>query len=377
MNFILLIFFLIFTHCLKGHKISSGRSSPLLESYGCLQRNNITLFIPFLRDDAMISSIDLLTGLEDPCFSMFLFAHYSRKIVQWNGNGNDVDFDSRFKELNDFEIIEFIESLYEQQVEKDAATKQILLIAHYGGMNEKVLNAIGLLDRETEWNVIVTCSFDCLNCNVFQHLPVNRIMPITSKRGIKKRLKSIVKNPDFNENEFLKYIKLDNVNLACLANKTVHVFMVLPSVELLQNTVLIVNNTQGISTQIILYISNHEAERFWTYYIEKNGWKNIINIVFQRNTKFLPQRNTAEVYLIPDPTEQRYADLFTSEDFCSPGRKSFVFYEFKSSTANSTNWNNNMHQACRKNFERVSLKNLNRDEFFENFTEEVVTASCF
>ena len=291
MQFNLMIILLIFTHCFKGHKISSKRSSSLLESYGCLERTNITLFVPFSFDDL---NIGLLTGLEDPCFPMFFFYHHSRKIIQWNGNQNEVGFERRTSDLSESEIMEFIESLYEQQVDKETTTKQLLLLAHEKDIEGKVLKAIELLDRETEWSVIVTCRLDC---PIFQHLPINRIVPIFTKRAIKKRLKSIVKNPDFNENEFLKHIKLDNVNLACLANKTVHVFMLSISVELLQYTVLIVNNTQGFSTKIILY-APLPAEKFWTYYIEKNGWKNIINIVFQNKPKPLLQKNTDEVYLI-------------------------------------------------------------------------------
>ena len=383
MKFNLMIILLIFTHRFKGHEISSRRSSPLLESYGCLERTNITLFVPFLFDDL---NIDLLTGLEDPCFSMFFFYHHSRKIVQWNGNLNEVGFERRTSDLSESEILDFIESLYKQQ---DATTKQILIIAHEKEIEGKVLKAIELLDRETEWNVIVTCRLDC---PILQHLPINRIVPIFTKRNIQKRLKNIVKNPDFNENEFLTHIKVNNVNLTCLANKTVHVFMLSITVELLQNTVLIVNNTQGISPKIILY-APLPAEKFWTYYIEINGWKNIINIVFQRTPKPLPQKNTDEVYLIDEDLTRdvilidpyfdryygRYFDRHFEKSFCIRNDKSFVLYKFQIKRVLLFIEVSYVKNSTCGNFERVSF-NTNydtREEFSENFIGEVLSASCF
>ena len=149
--------------------------------------------------------------------------------------------------------MEFIESLYEQKVEKNDTTKQILLIDYSIEMKDKLLKAIELLDRETDWNVIINCS---THCPILQHFPINRILPRVILNPYTRNyqtLKDIIKNPDFNKNEFLKHIKLDNAKPTCLANKTIHVFMVDPSVKLLENMVQIIYNTQGLSTKIILY----------------------------------------------------------------------------------------------------------------------------
>ena len=53
-----------------------------------------------------------------------------------------------------------------------------------------------------------------MHCPILQHLPINQILPRVKlnpyTRNYQKTLKDIVKNSDFNNNEFLKHIKLDN-----------------------------------------------------------------------------------------------------------------------------------------------------------------------
>ena len=385
MKFNMMIFLFILTHCFKGCEMFSGKSSPLLESYGCLERTNITLFMPSLSRKNLYN---LLTDLDDPCCSIFYYSPQSRKIVQWNGDRNQVEYEMTMsKKLSESDTMEFIESLYEQQVEKDDTTKQILLIVYVVEMKDKVLKAIESLDRETDWNVIINCYFPC---PILQHLPINRIVPTNPFGGenYKKSFQDIVKNLDFNKTEFLKHIKLDNAKLTCLANKTIHVFMTYPSVKLLENMVQIIFKTQGLSTKIILYTGKYRwmPEEFWAYYIEKNGWKNIVNIVFKRDSKPLPQQNTGEIYLINEiMTKDTFGPKYLyHEDFCSPSRKSVVFYEFKNTILftkriNSTEWYNDIDSACRKNIEKVSFnKNYEfEEEFNENFIEEVFSASCF
>ena len=365
----------------------SRKSSPLLESYGCLERTNITLFMP----NSWITPLyDRLINSEDPCCSIFYYSHHSRKIVQWNGDQNQVENEKAMSTeiFSESDTMEFIESLYEKQVEKDGTTKQILLIDYSIEMKDKVSKAIESLDRETDWNVIISC---LKYCPILQHFPINRIVPRNSlTKSYLKSIRDIAKNPDFNKNEFLKHIKLDNAKLACLANKTIHVFMINPSVKVLENMVQIVYNTQRLSAKIILYAHNGfwMPTVFWTHYIEKNGWKNIVNIVFERDSKPLPQQNTGEVYLIDEimtknPFGQKY---LYHEDFCSLSRKYVTFYTFEDDyrstlfkDVNATEWYNDIDSACRKNIEKVSFnKNYEFEEDFnENFIEEVFSASCF
>ena len=379
MKFNMMIFLFILTHCFKGCEMFSRKSSPLLESYGCLERTNITLFTV---DSWGIYLYDLLTDLEDPCFSIFYYSHKSRNIVQWNGDRNQVEYEMTMsKKLSESETMEFIESLYEQQVEKNDTTKQILLVYYSTQMKVKVLKAIELLDRETDWNVIINCMVS--SCPILQHLPINRIVATNPFTGnYQKSFQDIVKNLDFNKNEFIKHIKLDNAKLTCLANKTIHVFMTYPSVELLENIVQIVYNTQELSTKIILYVDKFlwYPNKFWTYYIEKNGWKNIVNIVFRTSSKPLPHQNTDEVYLISEFGMYLFGELY----FCSLTRKSVVFYEFKipesfNKMIDSKEWYNDIYPACKKNIKMVSF-NKNYDSeggFAKNFIEEVFSASCF
>ena len=370
---------------LNGEEVFAGRNSPLLESFGCIDRTNVIAFLPSMDKDYY----EAFDHLKDPCININVVVHSTRKIVQLDEYRNKPESEKigikTFTE-NEFKI--FIEDLHQQQQQhhqqQQQQQQQVLLIMMYRFQTtNKGLRAIEKLERETDLNVMVICEIE--SCPILQDFPINHIFPVPWK-GVPKIITGIVQNPDFERNEFLKYVKLKgNVNCKCLTNKTIHIFMIYLSSELLENSFVVVNNCKDLNIKFILYTVWNVP--FWTNYIEKNGWKDMVKIERQRIvTPILPtQQNTKEVFLINDFIFYLpYSS--SSENLCFPTRKSIVFFKFpqtvnadRTSPGNSSNWYNSMDEKCRKNFELVSYNDKydSRDEFVQNFIEEVFKASCF
>ena len=86
-------------------------------------------------------------------------------------------------------------------------------------VEKSVVHALENLNTERNWNVIVVC----YRCPVSQRILVNRfVQTLLAQKKKKKKLKSLVRNPDFNKFEYLKHVKLDDERLKCLKNKTIY-----------------------------------------------------------------------------------------------------------------------------------------------------------
>ena len=385
----MIIFLVLTCVILNGEGVFAGRNSPLLESFGCIDKTNVTVFYPNIGRSLSI----VLKYLKDPCITIFIYLHHKREVVQWKGNQNEIEAEvSVHKSLSESEYLEFIQHLHQEQIKDghdEGTTNQILLLvqAHLPMTNE-ISKAIESLDKHTKWNVIVACTH---YCPIFKQFPINRIFPVLGLE-IPMNLKSIVKNPNFNKNEYQASMELGKPSLPCLANKTIHVFNLYHPVELIVDIARIMHNTRNMNTKIILYVhtSFWSNADFWTYYIEKNGWKDIFDVVFQNKTKVLPpppRLNTNEIYLISEIFLQpEVTGKLENENFCSrsdTGKlKTITFYKFNElpeSTVNSTRWFDGLNESCKKNFGRVSFNTrYNTEENFnENFLEEILKASCF
>ena len=86
----------------------------------------------------------------------------------------------------------------------------------------------------------------------------------------------VIKNPDFDRFEYLKYLKLDNQNLTCLANKTIHILPTLMSTKMIENIVLI--SSVDISLKVAILFGQHFDSEFWEYYLKKNKLLDIENL---------------------------------------------------------------------------------------------------
>ena len=369
------------TRCLmmaKGFQYSI-RSSSLLQSYGCLEKTNVTVILPRTNNVEDDNLYKLMKVLEDPCNTIFYFAQQSQKVIQWKGDRNEFVV-HHMKSSGEPEYMDFILNLRDHQFNKNDTTTQILLI-HYIQLSDQALKILEVIHKETPWKIIITCSIS--DCPIIPDYPMNRMVPIRDIEDTESRLRDLVRNPDFSKFEFLKYIKLDNVNLKCLANKTIHIFHGYPSLKLFENVALIAYNIRELSnsTKIILYFPKWKINnKFWKSYLEKSGLNNIMNIkvMFVQQPPFEPltlHETEADVYIINDIT---ITLMFMSmEHFC--GRKSAVFYGSLQSSTWYDNWHNNyFDQTCKKNFKKVTFKYFEtKNHLEENFIEEVLNTSCF
>ena len=266
--------------------IHYSRSSTLLESYGCIEKTNVTVILPrttkiydleYFCDYEYNYDYKLMKALEDPCNTIFYFVQQSQKVIQWKGDQNE--FEVHHKESSgDQQYMDFIISLRDHQFKKYDTTIQILLI-HLTQLSDEALKILKEMHKETSWKIIIAC-IPLVECQTIRYLPINRIVPIHTRKNSEIRLGDLVRNPDFNKFEFLKYIKLDNVNLKCLENKTIHVFVWIPSLKLLDNVALIAYNAQELSanSKIILYT----FQSGFTYFQSLDLTINFGNIIWKK-----------------------------------------------------------------------------------------------
>ena len=210
----------------EAEGIQYSRSSNLLDTYMCLEEINVTYIAPSLPEWFNKAILEFLTALEDPCIKISFFDHNLRKVVEWKGEQSYLESIETLprKMLDDVEFVELIENIYHEKFKGSSSSKQIFLIDYIFGStdsNNKMDKSIGLLENKSEWNVIFLCRDQC---PITTQLPIHRIVRGWSHKLIQKRVKDLVFNPDFNKFEFLKYVKINEENLTCLANKTVHIF---------------------------------------------------------------------------------------------------------------------------------------------------------
>ena len=374
---------------LNGREIYAGLSSSHFNNFGCIVRTNVTIFYP----NTSGSLFTMVKYLDDPCITIFIYFHHKKQIVQWMGDENEIEAEVVvYKDLSASEYLEFIQNLHHQEQIKEnddegmrsQQTNQVLLLSQARlPIPNNVSRAIESLDKQTKWNVIILCTH---HCPILHHLPINRIFPILGIE-IPMNLKSLVKNPEFNKNEYQKNIRLNEPNLPCLANKTIHVFNLYYPLDLIIDISRIMHNTRQMNTKIILYVhtSFWSDSDFWTFYIEQNGWKDTVNIVFQNVINVQPQLlNTNEIYLISEIFLQSEYGKIDNENFCenvTGGRKSIAFYKFNKlpeSSVNSTKWFDGLKESCKRNFRYLSFntKYDTEENFNEDFLNEIMNASC-
>ena len=220
--------------------ILSSSPPTLLQSFGCIEKTNVTLFSDYSSIYYQNGLYQALNHLEnDPCFNVFNFVDYmQRKIVPWLKDENlieriDLDANGRKEAL-----FEFVENLRHDHKYTNDSTKQILLIFGFLSSNDdRIINTLEQLHNETTW-IIITSSLP-EQWPRSQILPFNRFIPFQFMRQTFNDLIGVIKNPDFDRFEYLKYLKLNNQNLTCLAKKTIHILPTLMSTKMIENIVLI------------------------------------------------------------------------------------------------------------------------------------------
>ena len=355
--------------------------SLLSNTYGCLERTNVTVLIPDNHPKHHLDEInELMEHLKNPCNTFFIFANNLRKVIQMKGIEMDLMIYNQ-KTLSNTEIVRFIEELQDQN-SVDVIVKQILLIVQdswsWSLSKNDVLKKLERLDKKSNWNVIINCEMKY--CPISHHIPIKQIVPIWRRAFLtyRKELIDIVRNPTFSEIEYLKHVKLDDVRIKCLKNKTIHIGLHHYSLKLLENIALLIYNTQELSTKIVLYDKDFE---FLEHFLKMNGlkdYKHFSTVFGDLNAiKFYEPltHNTDDIYFIGEDNSL-FKYIICHGSF--QGRKSFVIFSEKTAPIDKT---------CRDKLERITFKyfvdgDLNlvlKDlELFHNdFIKEVLNISCF
>lgn len=375
------------------------RSSNLGKSNLCFEEFNATYIVSWM--DRGITTEDVhnfLASLEDPCTKISYYNYNLQKVVQWKGDRSKIkDFDrDRDHENMYVEFEELLESFYMGEKFNESfnttttTMRQTLIIDHQSYFSKKMRKTIELLENETKWNVIVVCLSN--KCPIITRLPINRMIILPTVlhdvgtiegeeyRSIQKNIKDLIRNPDFNEFEFIKYIKIDDKNLTCLANKNVHIYSNFFTRGLLEMIALIKYNIPKDSTKFIIYLDN--GEEFPPYFLKKHGLSNIISIVeLDSFSGFNFPKLTKDGILF---FNMHYPVLRHFENYSSSGNfnNSVVVYELeiRGKFYNITNraWTEPRLNSFKKTLRRISFKKIKVfTEIQDYFLEELLKASCY
>ena len=362
-----------------------SRSSDLLHTYSCLEETSV-IYIAYDMFTYSPRHANWLASLENPCTHISFFDHGSRKIVQWKGD-KESNLEASFGKKLDKRIFE---ELLESFIDQDRSTKNILLIDvldvlyYYETWTERMNDAIEKLEKNTKWSVILICILS-VNCPTTTNIPVHRILPsgrLAHDQFTQIRVKDLVQNPDFNVFEFLKYVKIDNVNLTCLANKTVHILGGdIYNYALVEKIALIKFNTEKYTKAVkfIIYIgtkldrlSVDKIKQFSTYYLKEKKLDHI-NIVVNEEIPTL----TGDGVLF---FEANYGYNLSSINYSTNSRNSVVFFDFdfEMNLKEAESLYTKQKTEFKKTVKMFSSKLYKTThKFIENFIEDLLNASCF
>lgn len=357
-----------------------------LKSFGCLETSNITFITPFTdpkRNNFPTSLIVRnLIASQDPCHTIFYFNRCLRKLIEWKDDHGEAIIEADVEgTMDESEFVEFIESLNNQKFkESDPISKQILLIfsflprekKQYIFNSSRILNAIGLLENETHWKVI----FDCepAACPMTSALPLNQIIPIGgSLRDNNIRLKDLVRNPDFDKFEFIKYIKLNDLNLTCLTNKTVHIIYdeYFFGTKLLEDLILIKHNSK-VNKFIIYRDPDIDDQLFWNYYMERRGLNQMKITLTSLNKRFSQEGNDAEnLWIII------YSDVRLAGYRCDLIPSNNLILIVTVNVENAMSALEDFEQHCGKRIQKKKFFNVNIYDDLKDYVEVISNALCF
>ena len=238
------------------------------------------------------------------------------------------------------------------------------------------------------WNFIVLCS----EFPVLQNIPVHRILPILNFGDALNKLPDIIKNPDFDAFQFQKYIDtVEKVENTCLANKSIHFVMFDYYVDLFEKAALMIYKTQGLKTNITLYINPFlyrkdaflREKLFWTDYIERREWTNTFTVKYQLDGKVrpLPQQNTDEIFLIDYYISLYGYIVFDRSHLCNEGRKMIFLYDGENRLKEEKMehptriWCKDLDSKCKTNVSLTTLK-ATRADFFDVLFDEIIKTGC-
>ena len=263
-----------------------GRKSSLLESFGCVERRNITVIMESIVSDDLIRTNNfdgdlLFKSLNDPCHTIFLYNFNLRKFFQWTNGADQIgkEFYNHLYYLT-ADLPSYLELLRDlrNSFTIDNTTKQILLFEHMSYMDRDILSALEMMYKESHWNIIIQCTF---NCPVLPQFPLHLIVTAFDAFEVSQHIRDLVKNPNFNKLEWLKRMKIGSVNKVAetIQNKRIiHFVDFFVSLSVMQQVALISYNTPD--TIIKIHHCNSWNRMFWNSLMIGAGLnnKNIIHV---------------------------------------------------------------------------------------------------
>ena len=246
-----------------------GRKSPLLGSFGCLERRNITVIMESITSNVHFPTPNfdgdiLLKSLDDPCQTIFLYNFHSRKFFKWQSSG------FVYNQKRSSDLPPYLELLCDlrHSFTNHNTTKQILLFEHTPSMDPNIARALEKMDRETQWNIIIQCTF---NCPVLSQFPLHRIITAFDTFDISRHVRDLVRNPNFNKMKWLKQIKMDSDKVTELQNRNIHIVDLFVSLSVMQQVAFISYNTRNTNTKIILHHYSWWNKEFWDSFMSRSG----------------------------------------------------------------------------------------------------------
>lgn len=375
------IFIFVLGQCLMiADGIQYSRNSNPLKKYSCLEETHVTYIK--IRSNSLfeIDEINkLLSVLEDPCTNISFLDFKIRKIVQWKDEQSKIKMAASIGNYNGqqndrMEFVDFIQNLYDQKIENGSATKKIFLIETIHS-NGELNKEIELLEKTTNSKVILICADAC---PINTYLPVHRIVEKFCYNDFKKRVKDLVLNLDFNKFKYLKYVKINNKNLTCLENKTVHIVNTNTcSLEVLEKLYLIKHNIHKFTdTKFIFYM--RRGKDIFSNFLKQSGLDRYnISIAEMGYQKLLIFNGINNVYFFEAFLSNYMQDISFNNSINS--RSSVVIYDSHNGFFKEyvKQWYT-QQKDFRKTVEKYSYKIYKEyKKFIEKFIEDMINASCF
>ena len=381
MNLSLILFIIKVLSIIVKGIIAEDFNSDFSQSFGCLEKTQVTVFVPRFQYNLDLSAIDKLyehLSHSNNCHTLFMFMNDIKKSLPFkNGSFVRAPVLPEHKALFLNEAI--IDIIQDEQFVNDPSTRQILLIVqgHWEFSDKFWFEALEKFDNKTDRDVIIYCHYNY--CPVEHNIPFHRIVPdFRFEKDNVRQLIDLVNNPNFNRFENLKHAKLyDDERLKCLINKTIHIEL-RPTISLLESILVLAYNTERFSDTKIIYYTDVGGYQYLAAFAKYFGFKGRLRMVLgytavleNRFEKF--SQNTDDIYLI-----QHIDHYKMSLKFCKlsvQGRKAFIYY--------GTVLNND--QECWNRFQRLTLTEMDfyEAEFHHYYAddafviEEVLKVSCF
>ena len=378
-----ILFSVIVLQCLFVVRGSDFYESSFSNIVGCLERTQVTILIQsldlYILKDKIIYEL-MVFLLESPCHTPYIFVNGLKKSFEWK----HIDFKYEQKDLSNIDCVTIIE---DEIYVKDTSIKQTLLFFGYAGV-EAVFKALEEFENKIDRNVIIVSDYYSSNNIKSHHIPANRIVP--HYQISQDLLINLVRNPNYNNAEYIKHIKIEDERLKCLNDKTIHIVSINflkmqydgdPFASLLENIAILVHNTQELSAKIAYYIGddgyNGYEKRYFDYHgITGSKHFNIYGFLSDQGMEKLFQsikRDSVDVYLLYDQNNKHkiYHNVY---ELCTvdvvKGRKHVVY--------NPNYYKTVSFDKCDAEKVKVShFKTLIHELNAENLIEEVLSAACF